>query len=189
MKKHEIVSLEMKHDGWARLSVATIRLPDGKLIQREVEDHGAAVAVLPYDPLRKTVLLVEQFRPAPFVAAGEEYMLEVIAGIIEEDDIEAAARREALEEGGLRLGPLERVADAWTIPGISTERLTLYLAAYAAADRVTEGGGLAEEDENIRVVEMPLSEFAARMDAGRGVDLKTLSLGLALRLRRPELFA
>lgn len=188
MKKHELVSLDEKHKGWASLSVAHIRLPDGKVIAREIEDHGSAVAVLPYDLQRKTVVLVEQFRPAPFLISGEEQTLEVVAGIIDEGDSAVAARREALEEAGLQLGVLEYVATVWTMPGISTEKLTLYLAPYSVADRVTAGGGLDSEDENIRVVEMRAADFAAVMAAGDLVDMKTLVLAQALLLRHPELY-
>ncbi|WP_424362436.1 NUDIX domain-containing protein [Methylocystis parvus] len=187
MKKHELVSLDEKHKGWASLSVAHIRLPDGKVIAREIEDHGSAVAVLPYDPQRKTVVLVEQFRPAPFLAGGEEQTLEVVAGIIDEGDSVVAARREALEEAGLQLGALEYVATTWTMPGISTERLTLYLAPYTTSDRIAAGGGVAAEDENIRVIEMAIADFLTLMAAGELVDMKTLALAQALQLRHPEL--
>jgi nudix-type nucleoside diphosphatase (YffH/AdpP family) len=189
MKRHELVSLESRHRGWASFSVAHIRLPDGKTINREIEDHGAAVAVLPYDPERKTVILVEQFRAAPFVTSGQEHTLEAIAGIVESEDVAAEARREALEEAGVELRDLEHVATAWTMPGISTERMALYLAAYRLEDRVADGGGVAHEDENIRVVEMSFDALAGLMEAGELVDMKTLALTQALRLRRPQLFS
>lgn len=189
MKKHELVSLETRHKGWASLSVAKIRLPDGKVIDRDVEDHGAAVAVLPFDPDHKTAILVEQLRAPPFVALGQEHTLEAIAGIVEGEDALDAARREALEEGGLELRDLERVATAWSAPGISTERMTLYLAVYQPAHRIAAGGGVAHEDENIRVVEMSLAALADLMEAGELVDMKTLVLTQALRLRRPQLFS
>ena len=87
------------------------------------------------------------------------------------------------------MAALEHVVDAWTMPGVSTERIDLYLAEYGASDRVTSGGGLAHEDEDIEVVEMPLAELAGLMDSGGLVDMKTLVLALALRARRPDLFA
>lgn len=186
---HELVSAEIKYKRWASFSDVIIRLPDGKLINREVEDHGQAVAVLPYDPIRKNALLVEQFRTPPFVTNGQEHTLEAIAGCMEDEGPEATARREAMEEAGVSVGVLERVAVCWSMPGVSTERLTLYLAAYASADRIGDGGGVEAEDENIRVVEMSLRALAELMDAGDLVDMKTLTLVQALRLRRPELFA
>jgi nudix-type nucleoside diphosphatase (YffH/AdpP family) len=186
--KTEILSVETKYEGWARLMVVSIRLPDGQLIQREIEDHGASVAVLAYDPQRKTAMLVQQFRAPPFFLLGEEHSLEAIAGIVEDADPITAARREALEETGLHLRSLECVATVWVMPGISTERMTLYLAAYRSADRVTEGGGIVTEHERISVVEIELERLAEMMDTGRLVDMKTLLLVQALRMRRPELF-
>ena len=171
------------------MSIATIRMPDGRILSRDVEDHGCAAAVLPYDPLRRTALLVEQLRAAQLVSVGATHSLEAIAGLVEgEDDPAATAKREALEEGGLRLGALEHVASAWSMPGVSTERMTLYLAEYRAEDRVADGGGVAHEDEEVRVVEMSLKDLAAWMAAEGFVDMKTLVLFQALRLRRPELF-
>lgn len=189
MKKHQLVSLDEKHKGWANFAIARIRLPDGTLIDREIEDHGSAVAVLAYDPHRKTVILVEQFRSAPFFSKGQEQTLEAVAGIVEEDDCAAAARREALEEAGLQLGALEFVATSWTMPGISTETMTLYLAPYSLSDRVAAGGGLDSENENIRVIEMSAADFMTLMTAGDLVDLKTLTLAQALQLRHPDFFA
>lgn len=185
---HELVSGDVKYRRWATFSEFTIRLPDGKLITREVEDHGEAVAVLLYDPIGRTALLVEQFRTPAFVTNGQEHTLEAVAGCMEEEGPDAAARREAMEEAGVRIGDLERVALCWSMPGISTERITLYLAAYRPDDRIGDGGGIDEEDENIRVVEMRLHALAELMEAGELVDMKTLTLVQALRLRRPELF-
>src|SRR5262249_32081389 len=101
---------------------------------------------------------------------------------------EETARREALEEVGLRLGALELVAQAWSSPGLSCERISLYLAPYAGSDRIATGGGLAAEDENITAVEMALADLAPLADRGEIGDLKTLALLLALRLRQPLLF-
>ena len=187
--KPVVVKLERTHRRWTTMSIATIRMPDGRILSRDVEDHGCAVAVLPYDPSRRTALLVEQLRAAQLVSVGATHSLEAIAGLVEgEDDPAATAKREALEEGGLRLGALEHVASAWSMPGVSTERMTLYLAEYRAEDRVADGGGVAHEDEEVRVVEMSLKDLAALMAAEGFVDMKTLVLLQALRLRRPELF-
>jgi nudix-type nucleoside diphosphatase (YffH/AdpP family) len=187
--KPAVIKLEPTHRRWTTMSIATIRMPDGRILARDVEDHGCAAAVLPYDPLRRTALLVEQLRAPQLVAVGATHSLEAIAGLVEgEDDFAATARREALEEGGLRLGALEHVATAWTMPGVSTERMALYLAVYRAADRIGDGGGVAHEDEEVRVVEMGLNDLAAAMAAEGVVDMKTLALVQALRLRRPELF-
>ena len=87
------------------------------------------------------------------------------------------------------LNGLDLVVRGWTMPGISTEQMDLYLASYGAADRSGTGGGLPEEQEDITVHEMPLATLAAMSDRGEVTDIKTLVLILALRLRQPELFA
>ena len=184
----EITGLETGYDGWARLLIAYIRLPSGQIVRREIEDHGNAIAVLAYDPDRKTVILVQQFRAPVFYARRQAYTLEAIAGIVEDADAQTAARREALEEAGLELRTLEHVATTWTMPGISTEQMMLYLAPYRSADRVNKGGGVAADHEDISVVEMPLARLDAMMTSGEVADMKTLVLAQALKLRRPDLF-
>lgn len=186
---HETIRIDTAHEGWGRLLVATIRLPDGRIMRREIEDHGRAVVVLPYDPVRRSAVLVAQFRAPVFLTTGEEASLEAIAGMLESDDPVDCAKREAHEEAGLALRDLDHVATVWSMPGVSTERLDLYVAAYGPADRVGDGGGVADEHEDIAVVELPLAELAARADAGTLADMKTLVLVQTLRLRRPDLFA
>jgi len=185
----EILRVRPVYQGWGKYLIATARLADGQEIEREIEDHGRAVCVLPYDPERRVALLVRLFRAPPLYAGGPAEMVEAPAGLLEDDSPEDCARREALEETGLRLGALDHVATVWSMPGISTERMSLYLAAYAAADRVAEGGGIAGEHENITVVETPLADLAAMAARGDLIDMKTLALLLALKDRRPDLFA
>jgi nudix-type nucleoside diphosphatase (YffH/AdpP family) len=185
---YDITGMRVAYEGWTTLSVATIRTPDGDLIKREIEDHGPAVAILPYDPKRGVAMLVRQFRPPVFQAAGETEMLEVPAGLIEDDGPEGSARREVEEEVGLALSKLEPIGVEWSMPGLSTERIHLFLAPYSAEDRKGEGGGLAHEHESIIVEEIALKDLAAQADAGRLADLKTFALLQTLRLRRPELF-
>lgn len=177
------------HEGWSRFLVATVRLEDGSEAEREIEDHGDAVAVLPYDPIRRTALLVRVLRP-PLLYRGEEdpHLVEAPAGILEDEEPVEAARREALEEAGVRLGEMESFGAPFSTGGVCSERLHLFLAAYSAADRVEEGGGLAEEHENLRVLETPLVELWAGVQAGQVRDLKTVALCALLRARRPELF-
>jgi nudix-type nucleoside diphosphatase (YffH/AdpP family) len=183
----EIVATEAKYRGWSTLLVARIRLPDGGTITREIEDHGRAVCVLPYDPARRTTILVRQLRAPVLYTAKTPHFLEAVAGQIDGDEApDSAARREAEEEAGLRLSALVHVTTAWTMPGISTEQMDLYLGEYEERDRTGAGGGI--DDEGIEVLEMPLAEIAAMADAGTLTDMKTLVLVQTLRLRRPELF-
>ena len=116
----------------------------------------------------------------------EPHTLEASAGIVDEADPAETARREAREEAGLELGAIEQVAQGWTMPGVSTERMHLYLASYSG--RVREGPGGADEDEEITAIEVGLDELARLADGGGLADIKTLALVQTLRLRRPELF-
>ena len=183
----ELIGIETRYRGWCEILIAKIRLPDGREIAREIEDHGRAVCVLPYDPERRTALLVRQTRAPMLHAAHEARSLEAIAGLIDEgEEPDASVRREALEEAGLILTALEHVTRAWTMPGLSTERMDVFLARYSPPDRQGSGGGIA--GESIEVVELPLHDLAAMADAGTLADLKTLFALQTLRLRRPELF-
>jgi nudix-type nucleoside diphosphatase (YffH/AdpP family) len=195
----EILDRDTTHFGYVTVERLRVRLADGAEVIREVESHGDAIAVLPYDPQRRTALIVRLFRAPAFDRFGDEALEEACAGMIETrdgnasgDEIDAeagAVRREALEELGLRLRDLEFVARAWSSPGVSAERVALYLAPYEPGDRIGPGGGLAEEHEAITVIERPLAKLAEEADNGRIVDLKLLALILALRARRPDLFA
>ena len=185
-----ILGRRMIHDGWSRFMVARVRLPDGTEVDREIEDHGSAVCVLPYDPERRVATLVRQFRPSVCMMSGETDLLEAPAGLREAgEDKDATARREVLEEAGLAITALELVVDGWSMPGVSTERMAHYLAPYRAADRVAAGGGLDEENEQITVVELPLADLAAMAAAGTLTDIKTLLCLMALQVRHPALFA
>jgi nudix-type nucleoside diphosphatase (YffH/AdpP family) len=184
----EILQTNTVYKGWASLSIATVRGPDGREFERVVEDHGSATCVLPYDPVRRTAILVSQFRAPVCVASGETSLAEAIAGLTDGEEPHVAAAREALEEAGLKLSNLEPAGVAWTMPGVSTERMSLFLAQYAPSDRVAAGGGHAHEHENITVVEMPLKALADMADDGTLNDLKTLALVQTLRVRKPALF-
>ncbi len=184
----EIEHTQTVHSGYARYLIATVRLADGNAIRREIEDHGTAACVLPYDPRRRTAILVRQLRAPVLLAVGAPETLEAIAGGIEDEDPTDCIRREAMEEAGLRVGALEPVAVLWSMPGVSTERLHLFLAVYGEADRVGDGGGLADEHEGVMPVELELAKVAAMADAGQLTDMKTFALVQTLRLRRPDLF-
>ncbi len=189
MSTFEIIGRDVAYAGWLTMSLVSIRMADGRIMRREVVEHGKATAVLAYDPERRMAMLVRQLRVPVYMTSGDDVLLEAIAGMLDDGtDAPATARREAMEETGLRLGDLELVANAWPSPGMLTERLSLFLAPYRASDRVGTGGGLAEEHEEIEVVEMPLKDLAALVDRGEIYDMKTLVLVQTLRVRRPELF-
>ncbi|CAN7488294.1 NUDIX domain-containing protein [Phenylobacterium sp. LjRoot219] len=185
----ELRTLETVYQGYMTLMLATLAADDGTTFKREIEHHGHAAAVLPYDPERRTALMVSLPRAPVIWADGPSELLEAVAGMLDGEDAETCVRREALEEAGVQLQALEPVGTAYASPGVSSERLQLFLAPYRLSDRVAAGGGLAEEHELITVMELPLAQLWARVETHSIEDLKTLTLLLALRVRRPELFA
>jgi nudix-type nucleoside diphosphatase (YffH/AdpP family) len=185
----ELRKVETVYQGYMTLMRATLTTSDGQTFTREIEHHGHAVAVLPYDPERRMALVVSLPRAPAIWADGPPELLEAIAGMVDGEDAEACARREAMEEAGVELHELEPVASAFASPGVSSERLQLYLAPYLAIDRTGAGGGIAEEHELITVMEVPLAQLWAWAEERRIEDMKTLALILWLKVRRPELFA
>lgn len=143
---------------------------DGRMsppVDRGVFVSGDAVTVLPFDPRRRRVLLIEQFRIGPHARLDPHpWCLETVAGRCDAGEgPEATARREALEEAGLTLGRIERIAAYYTSPGIASEHITAYVGE---ADLEDAGGvhGLAEEDEDIRALTLPLAEAMERVRDG-----------------------
>jgi nudix-type nucleoside diphosphatase (YffH/AdpP family) len=184
----QIIDVSVAYKGWLTVLRAELSSNAGAKIVREIVERGGAAAVLPYDAERGTALLVRVPRAPALLARGELELLEAIAGLIEGEGAEACARREAMEEAGVRLGALEPVAQAYSSPGFTTERISLFLAPYRQADRVGPGGGVPDEHEDIMVVETDLPTLWAEVERGAVEDMKTLALIQALRIRQPELF-
>ena len=181
-----IIDTRKIYDGWFNVLCVHAEIA-GERVGREIVEHPSGAAVLPYDPEKRLALLIAQTRP-PVLFSGEGRMLEVIGGALDGDAPEACARREALEEGGVRLSRLEHVAHTWATPASSTERLDSYLAEYSQDDLVASGGGLSEEQEHLKVLQLPLAELWRQAERGEIRDAKTLMLVQALRIRKPHLF-
>ena len=180
---------ETLYQGYVTILLATLAGPDGETFRREIEHHGRAACVLPYDPERKTAVMINLPRAPVIWAGGPPALLEAPAGMVEDEDPEETVIREAMEECGVVLARLEAVGSPFSCPGVSSERVDLFLAAYSAADRTGEGGGVEGENELITVEEVPLALLWTWVEQRRIEDLKSLALILALRVRRPELFA
>ena len=176
------------YSGWNSVDEidVAVRHADGATIEhkREVIDHGHAVAVLPVDPKRRTALLVRQWRAPLIGTLDDPFLLEVCAGLIDEGETtERAMHREAEEELGFRIDGLEAAGRVIMSPGCLTETIGLYLATYSEAGKVSDGGGLDHEGEDIEVIEMPLDELFEVARSGALLDAKTLILVQALMLR------
>lgn len=153
---------------------------------RETYDRGNGATILLYDVTRGTVLLARQFRYPAYVNGHPDGMLiEAAAGLLDDDDPETAIRREAAEELGVEVGELTHVFDVFMSPGSVTERLHFYAAPYEPATRTAEGGGLADDGEDIAVLELPFGEALAMCHDGRIADAKTIMLLQWAALRGP----
>ena len=144
-------------------------------VEHEVYRHGFAAAVLLYDPDRGVVMLVKQFRMAPYLADGTTEMLEVCAGMLDGDAPEAGARRETLEETGVEARELVHAFDAFMSPGGVTERISCFTARYSPQDRKHAGGGV-DADEHIEVIETPFEDALRGIALGGIRDAKTIAL-------------
>jgi len=107
------------------------------------------------------------------------------AGLLDADDPIIAIRPEASEELGVTLGEVQHVFDAWTSPGSVTERLHCSAAPYTFADRTGTGGGLADDGEDIDVLELPFTQALGKIQAGEIADTKTIMLLQWAALRGP----
>jgi nudix-type nucleoside diphosphatase (YffH/AdpP family) len=153
---------------------------------RETYDRGNGATILLYDTVRRTVLLSRQFRYPVYVNGHPDGMLiEAAAGLLDDDDPETAIRRETSEELGVEVGELTHVFDVFMSPGSVTEALHFYAAPYSARDRTTAGGGVAEEGEDIVVLELSFDEALAMIEDGRIADAKTIMLLQWAALRGP----
>lgn len=184
-----VLGEDVAFKGWNKLLLVSVITARGTAIRRSVEDHGDAAAVLPFDPERRVALMVRQLRVPLLYAHGVLDSLEAPAGILDEADPIDCARREAMEEAGVAIGAIDPLGAVYPMPGVSTEKMHLFLAEYRLADRIAAGGGVDGENEEIEVLEIPLAELARMADMGELPDLKTLIMVQTLRLRRPALFA
>ena len=181
-----ILSSRSLYDGWLNLILAHVRLGDEE-DERPVIEHPSGSAVLPYDPVRRVALTVRETR-TPVLYLDQPGFAEPVAGVGEDESAAETARREAEEEVGVRLGPVEPVGLVWMTPASTTERVHLFLAEYAQTDRVSKGGGAEDENERIDVREESLAALWRDVESGAMTDAKLLLLLQALRLRRPDLF-
>lgn len=168
----EILEKTTCYDGFFRLSKYRLRhrLFSGGMspvMSRELFERGHAAAVLLYDPVRDRVVLLEQFRIGALEAPGGPWLVEIVAGIVEDGETpEAVARRECREEAGVEPSILEPICSYMVSPGGTSETISLYCG------RVNSEGigglhGLADEAEDIRVSTVTFDEAWAMFQAGR----------------------
>ena len=176
----EIVDQTVLADDWATLTKYTVRYTrrDGtvQVLPREAYDRGDGCAILPYDPVRRTVLLGQQFRLVAYVNGYDELLIETAAGKLDDLDPVSAIKAEAEQELGLVLEDVQEVMQAYMSPGSVTEKLFFYVAKYSDTDRRADVGGLEAEGEEIEVLELPIRTALDWIASGRICDAKTIML-------------
>ena len=143
---------------------------------RETYDRGNCATVLPYNLAQRTVILVRQFRYPVYVNGYDNLLIEAAAGVLDGEAPEVRIRAEAEEETGYSLREVRKVFEAFMSPGAVTEKLYFFVAEYEPEMRVSSGGGIADEGEEIEVLELPIDEALAMIGDGRIVDAKTIML-------------
>lgn len=177
----KIVRLQLRHHtysgGWS------------EELMREVFQVGDTVAVLPYDPSADSVLVIEQFRAPAYLRGDAPWLVEPIAGRIEAEEApETTVHREAQEEAHCRLSNLEPVASVYTTPGLATELKHHFVAQTKISRQVTLAGSKSE-DEDIRVIVLPVTDFLAALDSGAICDASLTLLGHWFARHYPRLRA
>ena len=181
-KNVKIKSTEILSDNFFPLKKVKyeIEMRDGSVeeLNREVYMSGNGVAALLFNRTNKTVVLTRQFRLPSFLNNNATGMLtEVCAGLVDGDeDPKDAIIREIEEETGYKVSSAKKIFELYSTPGSVTELLHYFVAEYEAKQRVSEGGGLDEESEDIQVIEIPFEDAFIKISNGQIKDAKTVIL-------------
>jgi GDP-mannose pyrophosphatase NudK len=150
---------------------------------REVYDRGNGAVILLYNRQARTVILTRQFRMPTYLNGNATGMLiEACAGLLDKDNPEDAIRRETEEETGYKIGAIEKVFESYMSPGSVTEILYFFTAEYVSSMKVSDGGGLEEEQEEIEVLELSIDRALEMVKTGEIRDAKTIMLLQHVRL-------
>ncbi|MBX2883075.1 MAG: GDP-mannose pyrophosphatase NudK [Granulosicoccus sp.] len=145
--------------------------------EREAYDRGNGATILLYNTKKQTIILTRQFRLPSYVNGNTDGMLiETCAGLLDEDSAEDCIKKETEEETGFRIENVRKIYEAYMSPGSVTEILYFFTAEYSDTMKVSKGGGLENEQENIEVLELTFSDAIAKVQSGEIRDGKTIML-------------
>lgn len=186
--KVRIINREILSSNWYTLRKITYDYlkKDGtwQTQSREAYDRGNGAAIMLYNLSLKTVILTRQFRMPTFINGNEDGLLiEACAGLLDKDNPEDCIKRETEEETGYKINSVKKIMEVYMSPGSVTEMLYFFIAEYAHDMKVTDGGGIAHEQEEIEVLELPFEQTLQMIDTGQIQDAKTIMLLQYLRLK------
>ncbi|SDP75660.1 nudix-type nucleoside diphosphatase, YffH/AdpP family [Mucilaginibacter sp. OK268] len=177
----KILKTEVLSDNWyiLRKIIFEATKKDGTVLKltREAYDRGNGATILLYNRDNKTVILTKQFRMATYINGNDNGMLiECCAGLLDQNNAEDCIRRETEEETGYQIRNVKKVFEAYMSPGSVTEILYFFVAEYTKDMKISAGGGLEEEHENIEVLELPFATALQMVQTGEIKDGKTIML-------------
>ena len=177
----KIQKTELLSDNWYTLNKVTFEFQkkngQWETQEREAYDRGNGATILLYNKDRKTIILTRQFRLPTYVNGNESGMLiEACAGLLDQNNAEDAIKKETEEETGYRIRKVQKIFEAYMSPGSVTEIVHFFVAEYDHAMKISEGGGLAEEQENIEVLELSFEQAYQMIAKGEIRDGKTIML-------------
>jgi len=144
---------------------------------REVYDRGNGAGILLYNKEKQTVILTKQFRMPTYMNDNKDgFLVEIAAGMLDKDNPEACVIRETEEEVGYRIKKVKKVYEAYSSPGVMTEKMHFFVGEYTDDMKVNEGGGLDSEHEDIEVLELPFKNTIEMLNTGKIVDTRTIVL-------------
>jgi len=181
LKNINILHTDILSDNWYVLKKITYQdtAADGTVTtqSREAYDRGNGATILLYNKQRETVILTRQFRMPTYINGNADgYLIECCAGLLDKDNPEDCIRRETQEETGYKISAVRKVFEAYMSPGSVTEILHFFIAEYNQDMKISEGGGLEAENENIEVLELPFKQALQMIKTGEIRDAKTIML-------------
>ena len=179
--KYKIQKTELLSDNWYILNKVSVdyqkKDDTWDTQEREVYDRGNGAAILLYNKSKETVILTRQFRLPTYLNGNKSGLLiEVCAGLLDEDNPEVCIIRETEEETGYRLPSVKKIFESYMSPGAVTEILYLFVGEYDDSMKVSSGGGIEDEHEEIDVIEIPFSQAYVMIESGEIKDAKTIML-------------
>ena len=179
--KIKILAEELLSKNWYLLKKYTFEMQIAENIKqkqvREVYDRGNGATILLYHKTKKPIILIKQFRFPTFLNGNKTGMLiETCAGILEQENAEECIKRETEEETGFQINEVEKLFEAYMSPGAITEIIHFFKAEYSSEMKISDGGGLVTEQENIEVIEILFEDAYKMIAAGEIKDAKTILL-------------
>jgi nudix-type nucleoside diphosphatase (YffH/AdpP family) len=181
------LAVEILSDNWYTLKKLTYdyltEKGEWQQQEREAYDRGNGATILLYNKQQKTVILTKQFRAPTYINGNETGMLiEACAGLLDQDNPEDCIKKEVIEETGYEVSNITKIFESYMSPGSVTEIVHFFIAEYSQDMKISKGGGLEHEQEEIQVLELPINTALQMIKSGEIKDGKTIMLLQHLRL-------